>query len=95
VTDRNSVGGMFNLADRDIDKIFGDNLGVSEPVGRTLVNTGGTDPSITLPVAPATAPVNNFAPPQQPAQAPAAFAAPASAEPASDPANKGLFLIMI
>ncbi len=98
VTDRNNAGGMFNLADRDIDKIFGDNLGVSEPVGRTLVNTGGTDPSLAVPAAA----VNNFAPPQAPAaavpqtQAPAPIAqvqAPAAAPQATPAAqeNKGLF----
>jgi len=90
VTDRNNAGGMFNLADRDIDKIFGDNLGVSEPVGRTLVNTGGTDPALAVP-AQSTA-VNNFAPPAQPEPAPAPVQAQAPAPAAeADAANKGLF----
>jgi len=69
VTDKAAPGGMFNLGDQDIDKIFGENLGVSEPVGRTLVNNGAEPqaannaPAQALPLAQQPAQTNNFAPP--------------------------------
>jgi predicted regulator of Ras-like GTPase activity (Roadblock/LC7/MglB family) len=79
VTDRGAPGGMFNLGDKDIDKIFGDNLGVSEPVGRTLVNNGADVG------APAQA-GNSFAPPVAP-QSPQPFTSSGiGAEPAPQPA---------
>ncbi|MDQ5934766.1 MAG: hypothetical protein QG574_2072 [Cyanobacteriota bacterium erpe_2018_sw_21hr_WHONDRS-SW48-000092_B_bin.40] len=94
VTDKTAPSGMFNLGDQDIDKIFGDNLGVSEPVGRTLVNNGA-EPQASA-SAPAQAPnlvpaaqpaqTNNFAPPQA---APSITAPAAAADP--NAAKNGLF----
>lgn len=101
VTDRGAQGGMFNLGDKDIDKIFGDNLGVSEPVGRTLVNNGGdTAPAQGGNFAPPSVPAAPAAPafqspPAQPFAAPAPQAAPAFAQAAPQAAQgdaaKGLF----
>ncbi|CAF0730821.1 unnamed protein product [Rotaria sordida] len=66
VTDKAAPGGMFNLGDQDIDKIFGDNLGVSEPVGRTLVNNGAEPQPVGNGQAQPAAQTNNFAPPPSP-----------------------------
>ena len=94
VTDKAAPSGMFNLGDQDIDKIFGDNLGVSEPVGRTLVNNGA-EPQASANAAaqaPMQAPIaqpaqtNNFAPPQA---APSISAPTAAADP--NAAKNGLF----
>ncbi len=93
VTDKAAPSGMFNLGDQDIDKIFGDNLGVSEPVGRTLVNNGA-EPQASASAAQAPTPVpvaqpaqtNNFAPPQ----AAPSITAPAAAADANA-AKNGLF----
>ncbi len=94
VTDKAAPSDMFNLGDQDIDKIFGDNLGVSEPVGRTLVKSGA-EPQASA-SAPAQAPnlapgaqpaqTNNFAPPQA---APSITAPAAAADP--NAAKNGLF----
>jgi predicted regulator of Ras-like GTPase activity (Roadblock/LC7/MglB family) len=87
VTEKPAQSGMFNLGDQDIDKIFGDNLGVSEPVGRPLVkNAADSQAQANVPVAAPPQPVqtNNFAPPQTAAN----MAAPTAADPA---AKNGLF----
>jgi hypothetical protein len=82
---------MFNLGDQDIDKIFGDNLGVSESVGRTLLNNGAEPPAQANVPAQAPTPAqpaqtNNFAPPQ----AAPNMAAPSAAADANA-AKNGLF----
>lgn len=91
VTDKAAPSGMFNLGDQDIDKIFGDNLGVSESVGRTLVNNGAEPPAQANVPAQAPTPAqpaqtNNFAPPQ----AAPNMAAPSAAADANA-AKNGLF----
>ncbi|MBP9091005.1 roadblock/LC7 domain-containing protein [bacterium] len=89
LTDKPAHNGMFNLGDQDIDKIFGDNLGVSEPVGRPLVkNVAESQAQASVPAlaAPQPAQTNNFAPPL----AAPNMAAPSAAADANA-AKNGLF----
>ncbi|MBX9939614.1 MAG: roadblock/LC7 domain-containing protein [Candidatus Obscuribacterales bacterium] len=90
ITDKGKAGGLFNLDNNAIDKIF-DGIGVTESVSQTVVNSGGTNEQpqasgwgnqSNAPAAPAAfAPVSSQ--PAAPAASPWAAAAPA---PAPNPA---------
>jgi predicted regulator of Ras-like GTPase activity (Roadblock/LC7/MglB family) len=89
ITDKGKAGGLFNLDNNAIDKIF-DGIGVTESVSQTVVNSGGPNeqPQASgwgnqnnAPAAPAAfAPAASAPAPSQPAAAsPWATAAPAPA----------------
>lgn len=51
-----SSGGMFNLDDSAMDKIFNDNLGVSEPINHGVVNQGAGEAPLNTPAPQPAAP---------------------------------------